>query len=56
MAHTCRQLSLLDYNALDFLLLLWPDSLVDLIALETNRYAAHRGVKNWVPISGHFCL
>ena len=44
-------LSPLDYNALDFLLLLWPDSLVDLISLETNRYAAGRGVKNWVPVS-----
>ena len=29
-----------DNDPLDYLKLLWPDSLVDLIVVETNRYAA----------------
>ena len=34
-------------SALDYLLLLWPASLCDLIADETDRYAYERGTANW---------
>ena len=34
-------------SALDYLLLLWPASLCELIALETNRYAMERGLSTW---------
>ena len=37
-----------DNNSLDYLMLLWPESLVDELALETNRYARSRtSIKNW---------
>ena len=38
-------------NALDYLLLLWPASLCELIALETNRYALQRGIASWQNVS-----
>ena len=34
-------------SALEFLLLLWPESLRELIAVETDRYAHQRGVCHW---------
>ena len=37
-----------DNNALDFLLLLWPNALCELIATETNRYAVQKKRINWV--------
>ena len=36
-----------DSSAMDYLLLLWPSSLCELIALESNRYALQRGLANW---------
>ena len=36
-----------DSNALDYLSLLWPTTLCELIAVETNRYTLQRGVANW---------
>ena len=32
---------------LDYLMLLWPDSLVDVIVTETNRYALSKGRPHW---------
>ena len=40
-----------DSNGLDYLLLLWPATLCELIALETNRYALQRGVAKWRDVS-----
>ena len=40
-----------DSNALDYLSLLWPATLRELIALETNRYALQRGVAKWRDVS-----
>lgn len=36
-----------DNNALEYLQFLWPTSLCELIAVETNRYANQRGAANW---------
>ena len=36
-----------DSNVLDYLSLLWPTTLCELIAVETNRYDLQRGVANW---------
>ena len=36
-----------DNSALDYFMLLWPASLCDLIADETDRYACERGTSNW---------
>ena len=38
-------------NALDFFLLLWPTSLCELIAVETNRYARQNNRPKWVDVS-----
>ena len=38
-------------NALDFLLMLWPESLTSLIASETNRYARQKNHSNWVDVT-----
>ena len=38
-------------NALDYLLLLWPESLTSLIAAETNKYACQNKRRNWVDVS-----
>ena len=35
---------------LDYLRLFWPDSLVDVIVEETNRYAVRKGRSKWVPV------
>ena len=40
-----------DSNALDYLSMLWPATLCELIALETNRYALQRGVAKWRDVS-----
>ena len=40
-----------DNDALEYLRLLWPESLCELIALETDRYANQKGVTNWVSVS-----
>ena len=40
-----------DSNALDYLSLLWPATLCELIALETNKYALQRGVAKWRDVS-----
>ena len=40
-----------DSNALDYLSLLWPATLCELIVLETNRYALQRGVAKWRDVS-----
>ena len=37
-------------NAFDYFVLLWPVSLCELIALETNRYAMQNGVSNWASV------
>ena len=34
-------------NAFDYFVLLWPASLCELLALETDRYAQQKGVCNW---------
>ena len=39
-------------STLDFLKLLWPDSLCEHIAGETNEYARQVKDKNWVDASG----
>ena len=41
----------LDSSSLDFLTVLWPDSLCEHIAVETNMYARQEGGKNWVDTS-----
>ena len=38
-------------SAFEYLLLLWPAALCELIALETNRYANQKGVSNWQSVS-----
>ena len=38
------------FDALDFLKLMWPEALCELIVVETNRYAAQKKAKNWVDI------
>ena len=38
-------------NLLEYLLLLWPNSLVKLIVDETNRYALSKGKLKWVDVS-----
>ena len=38
-------------NALDYLQLLWPESLTSLITLETNRYAQQKMRPNWVDVT-----
>ena len=38
-------------SALDYLLLLWPESLTSHIATETNRYARQRNRVNWVDVT-----
>ena len=40
-----------DNDALEYLRLLWPESLCELIALETDRYANQKGVTDWVNVS-----
>ena len=40
-----------EYNSLDFLQLLWPESLVDVVVEETNRYGLNRGGHKWVNIT-----
>ena len=34
-------------SAFEYLELVWPNSLCDLMALETNKYAVQKGVSNW---------
>ena len=36
---------------MDFLKILWPDSLCEHIAVETNTYDRQEGAKNWVDTS-----
>ena len=36
-------------QALDYVQLLWPTTLCELIAIETNRYAFQRHVRDWTP-------
>ena len=36
-------------QALDYVRLLWPTALCELIATETNRYAFQRHVRDWTP-------
>ena len=38
-------------SVFEYLLLLWPAALCELIALETNRYANQKGVSNWQSVS-----
>ena len=38
-------------SPVDYLELVWPASLVDLVASETNRYAVEKGICNWVSVS-----
>ena len=38
-------------SALDYLLLLWPESLTSMIATETNRYARQKNRSNWVDVT-----
>lgn len=45
----CGQTDPSSNSALDYLLLLWPNSLCDLIVEETNRYARNRR-SNWVDV------
>ena len=40
-----------DNNAFEYLVLLWTESLCELIALETDRYANHKGVSEWQSVS-----
>lgn len=40
-------------SPLDYVKLLWPDCLCELIALETNRYANQEGAKRWVDTSAN---
>ena len=40
-----------DNDALEYLRLLWPESLCELIVLETDRYANQKGVTDWVSVS-----
>ena len=37
-------------DALDYLLLMWPEALCELIVVETNRYAYQKKAKKWVDI------
>ena len=39
------------YDALDYIKLLWPESLISLMVTETNRYARWKKRTNWVDIS-----
>ena len=41
-----------DGSVLDYLLMLWPAALCQLIAVETNRYALLRGVSGWCDVTG----
>ena len=41
-----------DGSVLDYLLMLWPAALCQLIAVETNRYALQRGVSGWCDVTG----
>ena len=34
-------------SAFEYLEIVWPSSLCELMALETNRYAVQKGVSNW---------
>ena len=38
-------------SELDFLTMLWPQALCDLIVEETNRYACRKGHSNWVDLT-----
>lgn len=38
-------------NPLDILMLLWPESLCDLLVVETNRYARDRQRSSWVDVN-----
>ena len=40
-----------DSSSVDFLKILWPDSLFEHIAVETNTYARKEGATNWVDTS-----
>ena len=40
-----------NHQALDYVRLLWPTALCELIAVETNRYAFQRHVRDWTPTS-----
>ena len=40
-----------NHKALDYVRLLWPTALCELIAVETNRYAFQRHVRDWTPTS-----
>ncbi len=39
-----------DHDPLDYFQQLWPNSLVDVLVTETNRYARGKGVSNWVDV------
>ena len=41
-----------DGSFLDYLLMLWPAALCQLIAVETNRHALQRGVSGWCDVTG----
>ena len=41
-----------DESILDYVRLLWPTALCELIAVETNRYAFQRHVRRGCPIGG----
>ena len=45
--HPSRDVDPGDSSAMDYLLLLCPSSLCELIALESNKYALQRGLANW---------
>ena len=34
-------------SAFEYLEIVWPSSVCELMALETNRYAVQKGVSNW---------
>ena len=38
-------------SSLDFLTLLWPDSLYELLVVETNRYAHSKARQKWVDVN-----
>ena len=39
------------YPELDFLTMLWPQTLCDLIVEETNRYACRKRRRNWIDVT-----
>ena len=46
-----QSLNLKDSNAFEYLVLVWPESLCGLIAVETDRYAHQKGITDWQSVS-----